>query len=85
MVSARKYRPNKFSEVFGQESITKALEKSISNQMLSQAYLFCGPRGVGKLRVQEFLLKKSIIAIKVQKIKIILTTFLNLMQPLIIL
>ena len=58
MVSARKYRPNKFSEVFGQESITKALEKSISNQMLSQAYLFCGPRGVGKTTCARIFAKE---------------------------
>ena len=58
MVTARKYRPNKFSEVFGQESITKALEKSISNQMLSQAYLFCGPRGVGKTTCARIFAKE---------------------------
>ena len=58
MVSARKYRPNKFSEVFGQESITKALEKSISNKMLSQAYLFCGPRGVGKTTCARIFAKE---------------------------
>ena len=58
MVSARKYRPNKFSEVFGQDSITKALEKSISNQMLSQAYLFCGPRGVGKTTCARIFAKE---------------------------
>ena len=58
MVTARKYRPNKFSEVFGQDSITKALEKSISNQMLSQAYLFCGPRGVGKTTCARIFAKE---------------------------
>ena len=58
MVSARKYRPNKFSEVFGQDSITKALEKSISNKMLSQAYLFCGPRGVGKTTCARIFAKE---------------------------
>ena len=58
MVTARKYRPNKFSEVFGQDSITKALEKSISNHMLSQAYLFCGPRGVGKTTCARIFAKE---------------------------
>tara|TARA_B100000989_G_scaffold78745_1_gene56031 strand:+ start:20 stop:1648 length:1629 start_codon:yes stop_codon:yes gene_type:complete len=58
MVTARKYRPIKFSEVFGQDSITKALEKSISNQMLSQAYLFCGPRGVGKTTCARIFAKE---------------------------
>ena len=58
MVTARKYRPNKFSEVFGQDSITKALVKSISNQMLSQAYLFCGPRGVGKTTCARIFAKE---------------------------
>tara|TARA_B100000242_G_scaffold136601_1_gene97050 strand:- start:1017 stop:2783 length:1767 start_codon:yes stop_codon:yes gene_type:complete len=58
MITARKYRPNKFSEVFGQDSITKVLEKSISNQMLSQAYLFCGPRGVGKTTCARIFAKE---------------------------
>ncbi len=48
VVSARKYRPNTFDSVVGQESITSTLENSIKTGQMAQAYLFCGPRGVGK-------------------------------------
>lgn len=48
IVSARKYRPSTFDMVVGQEVITGTLKNAIRNNYLSQAYLFCGPRGVGK-------------------------------------
>ncbi|MDD2635168.1 MAG: DNA polymerase III subunit gamma/tau [Bacteroidales bacterium] len=48
IVSARKYRPDNFVSVVGQDSITKTLKNSIKTNQLAQAYLFCGPRGVGK-------------------------------------
>ena len=48
VVSARKYRPDRFEIVVGQPSITKTLKNSISSGKLAHAYLFCGPRGVGK-------------------------------------
>ena len=48
IVSARKYRPETFKSVVGQQSITITLKNSISNNHLAHAYLFCGPRGVGK-------------------------------------
>jgi DNA polymerase III subunit gamma/tau len=48
IVSARKYRPATFNSVVGQESITITLKNTIRTQHLAQAYLFCGPRGVGK-------------------------------------
>lgn len=48
IVSARKYRPATFDTVVGQLSITTTLKNSIANKHLGQAYLFCGPRGVGK-------------------------------------
>jgi DNA polymerase III subunit gamma/tau len=48
IVSARKYRPDSFQTVVGQDSITRTLKNSIKSQQLAQAYLFCGPRGVGK-------------------------------------
>lgn len=48
IVSARKYRPPSFSMVVGQDSITNTLKSAIINRHLAQAYLFCGPRGVGK-------------------------------------
>ncbi|MDL2251314.1 DNA polymerase III subunit gamma/tau [Odoribacter sp. OttesenSCG-928-J03] len=48
VVSARKYRPASFDTVVGQLSITSTLRNAIVGQQLAQAYLFCGPRGVGK-------------------------------------
>ncbi len=48
IVSARKYRPASFDMVIGQDSITHTLKSAIRNKHLAQAYLFCGPRGVGK-------------------------------------
>ncbi|HVN59483.1 MAG TPA: DNA polymerase III subunit gamma/tau [Bacteroidales bacterium] len=48
IVSARKYRPATFDMVVGQDSITNTLKSAIRNRLLAQAYLFCGPRGVGK-------------------------------------
>ncbi len=48
IVSARKYRPSNFNSVVGQESITSTLKNSIKLNHLAHAYLFCGPRGVGK-------------------------------------
>ena len=48
IVSARKYRPDTFETVIGQKSITATLKSAIKTGHLAQAYLFCGPRGVGK-------------------------------------
>ncbi len=48
IVSARKYRPTNFSSVIGQEALTTTLKNAITTGKLAQAYLFCGPRGVGK-------------------------------------
>jgi DNA polymerase III subunit gamma/tau len=48
IVSARKYRPGTFASVVGQPSITMTLVNAIRNNHLAHAYLFCGPRGVGK-------------------------------------
>ncbi len=48
IVSARKYRPDTFKSVVGQASVTETLINSILNNKLAHAYLFCGPRGVGK-------------------------------------
>lgn len=48
VVSARKYRPQHFNTVVGQSHITNTLKNAILNKQLAQAYLFCGPRGVGK-------------------------------------
>ena len=48
VVSARKYRPQLFNTVVGQSHITNTLKQAIKNGKVAQAYLFCGPRGVGK-------------------------------------
>ena len=48
IVSARKYRPQTFETVIGQSHITTTLKNAISHNQLAHAFLFCGPRGVGK-------------------------------------
>ena len=57
VVSARKYRPQHFSTVVGQSHITSMLKNAIINKQLAQAYLFCGPRGVGKTTCARILAK----------------------------
>ncbi len=57
IVSARKYRPATFDTVVGQGSVTNTLKNAIKNQHLAQAYLFCGPRGVGKTTCARILAK----------------------------
>jgi DNA polymerase III subunit gamma/tau len=57
IVSARKYRPLTFKSVVGQENITSTLQNSIRNNHLAQAFLFCGPRGVGKTTCARILAK----------------------------
>lgn len=57
VVSARKYRPATFNTVVGQSSITTTLKNAIRNNHLAQAFLFCGPRGVGKTTCARILAK----------------------------
>lgn len=57
VVSARKYRPSTFEMVVGQEHITTTLKNAIKNNHLAQAFLFCGPRGVGKTTCARILAK----------------------------
>jgi len=57
VVSARKYRPATFGTVVGQNAITGTLKNAIRNQQLAQAFLFCGPRGVGKTTCARILAK----------------------------
>lgn len=59
IVSARKYRPSAFDAVVGQEALTTTLKNAIAAGKLAHAYLFCGPRGVGKRLVPAFLPKPS--------------------------
>ena len=56
-VFARKYRPQRFEEVIGQEHITRTLQNAIKGGRLAQAYLFVGPRGVGKTSTARILAK----------------------------
>ncbi|MFO8128640.1 MAG: DNA polymerase III subunit gamma/tau [Bacteroidales bacterium] len=57
IVSARKYRPATFDSVVGQEAITRTLKNAIRNEKLTQAFLFCGPRGIGKTTCARILAK----------------------------
>src|SRR6201989_1261329 len=57
IVSARKYRPQDFSTVVGQSHITTTLKNAIRNGQLAHAFLFCGPRGVGKTTCARILAK----------------------------
>jgi len=57
IVSARKYRPQNFSTVVGQAHITTTLKNAIRNHQLAHAFLFCGPRGVGKTTCARILAK----------------------------
>jgi DNA polymerase-3 subunit gamma/tau len=57
LVLARKWRPQTFEEVIGQKPITQALQNAIARQRVAHAYLFAGPRGVGKTSVARILAK----------------------------
>ena len=57
VVSARKYRPTQFDSVVGQSHITTTLKNAIKSNHLAQAFLFCGPRGVGKTTCARILAK----------------------------
>ena len=57
VVSARKYRPSRFDEVVGQEHVSQTLKNALQNEQLAHAFLFCGPRGVGKTTCARILAK----------------------------
>ena len=57
IVSARKYRPQNFNTVVGQQHVTTTLKNAIKNNQLAHAFLFCGPRGVGKTTCARILAK----------------------------
>ena len=57
IVSARKYRPATFASVVGQSAITTTLKNAVMQDQVAQAFLFCGPRGVGKTTCARILAK----------------------------
>src|SRR5690554_5455358 len=57
LVLARKYRPDSFASVSGQEHVTRTLSNAIKRNKVAHAYLFCGPRGVGKTSIARIFAK----------------------------
>jgi DNA polymerase-3 subunit gamma/tau len=57
VVSARKYRPSRFEDVIGQPQVTNTLKNALRSNQVAQAFLFCGPRGVGKTTCARILAK----------------------------
>jgi len=57
VVSARKYRPDRFEEVVGQQHVTQTIKNSIKGERMAHAFLFCGPHGVGKTSCARILAK----------------------------
>ena len=59
LVLYRKYRPRGFDEVVGQESVVRALSNSVASGRIAHAYLFSGPRGVGKTTIARLIAKAA--------------------------
>ena len=57
VVSARKYRPMRFDDVVGQQHVSQTLKNALKNEQVAHAFLFCGPRGVGKTTCARILAK----------------------------
>lgn len=62
----RKYRPKRFADVVGQDIVVRTLRNSIKNDKVSHAYMFVGPRGVGKTSIAKILLGLLIVKKKMR-------------------
>ena len=69
LVTARKWRPQIFDEVVGQEHITTTLKNAISNERIAHAYIFAGPRGVGKTTTARIFAKRLNVILRTSWIK----------------
>ena len=67
IVSARKYRPDSFGTLVGQDNIARTLKNSIIRGQLAHAYLFCGPRGVGKTSTARIFAKAQTVQLECQR------------------
>ena len=79
VVSARKYRPQTFKDVVGQQAITSTLLNAIETNHLASALLFTGPRGVGKTTCARIWHEKSINLVMMIRMRILLSMYLNWM------
>lgn len=73
----RAYRPKTFDDVIGQEAVIQTLSNALKFNQTSHAYLFSGPRGTGKHRLQKYLQKQLIVFKKKTKHTIIVMSYIH--------